>query len=178
MLLKAIYATDPNGVIGVMRDGKFDQPFKCKKDFDWFKNLTKNQCVIMGYNTYKAIGKALPNRTNIVLTSHEINTDNLIIAYSIKEALALAENQGFKEVWFIGGADVLKQVYAFLDELYITKYDQYAELDRYNIVFNPQYRQDFLAQESQRFHDTDLITRDTVTGEFIHYKSFYYGEPK
>lgn len=177
MLLKAIYATDPNGVIGVLRDDKFDQPFKCKKDFDWFKNLTKNQCVIMGYNTYKAIGKPLPNSTNIVLTSHEINTDNLIVAYSIKKALALAEAEGFKEVWFIGGADVLKQVYAFLDELYITKYDQYAELDRYNIVFNPYHRNDFYQTSTETFYDTDIVTGDTVTGEFIKLKSFY-GEPK
>ena len=56
MRIKLIYATDPNGIIGYIKDGKFTQPFHSKKDFAWFKSITEDSVVIMGNNTYKAVG--------------------------------------------------------------------------------------------------------------------------
>lgn len=178
MKFNAIFATDPNGVVGTYKNGKYDQPFKCKKDFDWFKNLTMNQCVIMGHNTYRAIGKPLPNRFNIVLSSQFIETDDVRVCSSIKEALVVAMLNGYKEVWFIGGVNVLEQVYAFLDDLYLTKYDQYVDLSKDNLVFLPKRRTDFMLRESKLFVDKDLVTGKTLTGEFMHFKSLFHGEPK
>ena len=38
------------------------------EDLKNFKKITTGKTVIMGRNTYKSIGRALPNRTNIVLS--------------------------------------------------------------------------------------------------------------
>ena len=45
------------------------------EDLKNFKKITTGKTVIMGRNTYKSIGRALPNRTNIVLSRNFLETD-------------------------------------------------------------------------------------------------------
>ena len=45
------------------------------EDLKNFKKITTGKMVIMGRNTYKSIGRALPNRTNIVLSRDFFKTD-------------------------------------------------------------------------------------------------------
>ena len=44
------------------------------EDLKNFKKITTGKTVIMGRNTYKSIGRALPNRTNIVLSRNFLET--------------------------------------------------------------------------------------------------------
>ena len=65
MKLNLIFNRNKEGIIGVNND------LLCniKDDLKWFKRHTKDNIVIMGYNTWCSLPvKPLPDRLNIVLT--------------------------------------------------------------------------------------------------------------
>ena len=45
-------------------------PWHLPEDFKWFKKMTTGNIVVMGRKTFEGIGKALPNRKNLILTRH------------------------------------------------------------------------------------------------------------
>lgn len=182
MKINLIYATDPNGIIGIVNeDGKLDQPFHSKKDFLWFKFVTEDSTIIMGNNTYKAIGKVLPNRLNIVITSNPEQikpTANLIAVSSIKEAINVALKEKKTEVYFIGGAIIFEQVYPLVDNIYVTKYNQYADLtnnisENQTINFIPPERYDLALISDEYFEDMDTKTGEQLSGSFQIYRSLF-----
>jgi dihydrofolate reductase len=59
-----IAAVDDNNAIGY----NGDQLHYINRDLKRFKELTTGNIVIMGRKTFEAIGRALPNRNNIVVT--------------------------------------------------------------------------------------------------------------
>ena len=59
-----VVAVSKNGVIG--KDGRL--PWHFSADLKFFKNLTTGHTVVMGRKTFDSIGKALPNRKNIVIS--------------------------------------------------------------------------------------------------------------
>jgi len=61
-----IAAVAENGVIG--KDNKL--PWHLPADLQIFKKTTLNHPIIMGRKNFESIGKALPGRTNIVLTKN------------------------------------------------------------------------------------------------------------
>ena len=63
---KAIAAMSLNRVIGA--GGKI--PWHLPEDFEWFKEKTKGNVVIIGRKTFEGFGKPLPDRINIVLRRH------------------------------------------------------------------------------------------------------------
>lgn len=60
-----IYAVSPEGVIGV--GGAI--PWHHAGDLKRFKRTTMGSTVVMGRTTFESIGKALPGRQNIVVTT-------------------------------------------------------------------------------------------------------------
>ena len=92
-----------------------------KEDLKYFKETTQNHTVIMGYNTYKSIGKPLPNRVNIILTKNnkdKINDANVIV-YDDMEKL-LKNLQKDEEYFVIGGAPIYQAFYNLADKMYLT----------------------------------------------------------
>lgn len=111
-MIRMIAAVSSNGVIGV--DGTL--PFYYPEDLKHFKQCTLNCTVIMGRKTYQSIGKPLPNRRNIVLTSQFI--DNVETAKSLEEALNRCSQDN---VWIIGGESVYREGMKYADEIYLTQ---------------------------------------------------------
>lgn len=64
--IKLIAAVSLNGVIGDSKQNHI--PWYLPSDLRYFKNVTTAHTVVMGVNTYKSIGKPLPNRKNVVIT--------------------------------------------------------------------------------------------------------------
>ena len=97
-------------------------PWNCKGDLQHFKNLTTGHCVLMGLNTYKSIGRALPNRTNIVVSFEQQKIDNCICFTSIEAGIEYARQQGETELFIIGGASIYKYCYEkkLIDRVYLT----------------------------------------------------------
>lgn len=61
-----ICAVSLNGVIGNSETNSI--PWYLPTDLRFFKSKTFDHTVVMGSNTYRSIGKTLPNRRNVVIT--------------------------------------------------------------------------------------------------------------
>ena len=121
--MKLIVATDL--IYGIGANNTL--PWKFKSDLKYFSNMTKglgNNCIIMGKNTFLSIGKPLPKRTNIVLSTSLSNTlhDNIIIFNNITPLIHYIQTQHFDQIWIIGGLQIYQLFLEkkLIDEIYIT----------------------------------------------------------
>lgn len=115
-MLGIIYAVSPEGVIG--KDGTI--PWRYPGDWRRFKRVTLGSTVIMGRATFESIGKALPGRRNVVVTSHAIEAPGVECASSVPHALELARSHGGGDAWFIGGARIYQEAMAYADRIDVT----------------------------------------------------------
>ena len=65
MVISHLVAVSNNNVIGKNND----LPWKLKRDLQHFKNYTTGKTIVMGRKTYESIGRPLPNRRNIIISS-------------------------------------------------------------------------------------------------------------
>lgn len=117
MKIGIIYAKSLNNVIG--NKGKL--PWHLPEDLKHFKETTKDCVVAMGSKTWVSLPiKPLPNRTNLILTSSNIKINTVIITNSIEQAI----NEAFyrrKDIWFIGGSNVINKALLYADTVIITE---------------------------------------------------------
>jgi dihydrofolate reductase len=105
--LQLIVAVAENGVIG--RGNQL--PWRLPADLRHFKSLTMGKHLLMGRKTYESIGKALPGRTNIVLSrSPQFNPGDCMIVDGV-DAAVLAAGSG-ATLMVIGGAEIYRQCLA------------------------------------------------------------------
>jgi dihydrofolate reductase len=109
-----IFAVSPEGVIGL--GGKI--PWRHPGDFRRFKRLTTGTTVIMGRATFDEVGKPLPGRRNLVVTSRPLEMPGVETVRSVDEALARAGDEG--DVWFIGGARIYDEAMRHVDVIDVT----------------------------------------------------------
>ncbi len=109
-----IFAVSPEGVIGL--GGKI--PWRHPGDHRRFKRVTTGTTVIMGRATFDEVGKPLPGRRNIVVTSRPLDVPGVETARSVDEALALAGDAG--DIWFIGGARIYAEAMRHADVIDVT----------------------------------------------------------
>lgn len=115
MRLSIIAALADNRVIGVRNT----LPWRLPADLKHFRRLTTGHPVIMGRRNFESIGRALPERANIVVTRRsDYRAPGCTVVRSIEAALALAN--GAHEVFIIGGAEIYAQTLATVDRLYLT----------------------------------------------------------
>ncbi len=127
-MLAMIAAIDSNNGIG--KDNKL--LVHIKEDLQYFKKVTENNVIVMGYNTWESLPKKpLPNRENYVLTSKNIVLDDANVISSTDEILELTEKYPDKTVFIIGGASLYKQMIKEVDKLYITKIMEEFEADTF-----------------------------------------------
>ena len=112
-------------LIGMKTDIGYDQPLMLKNDMYRFKRLTQNQCVVMGRNTWEAIGsKPLPRRLNVIISSQDldINYPNVKVFKSFEQMFKELENEDFREYFFIGGAQLIHSFFKkhLFDKMYLT----------------------------------------------------------
>ncbi len=110
-----IVAMTENNVIG--RDNTI--PWHISDDLKLFKRNTINNTVIMGRKTYESIGKPLPKRNNIVVSSR-LKTDNEIeICDTFEKSIEFAQKLG-KDIYFIGGNQIYKSALKIADYIYLS----------------------------------------------------------
>lgn len=94
-----------DGACNIGKDGQI--PWKCPEDMKHFRTLTTNGVVIMGRKTYESIGRPLPNRVNIVISSQGIVADGVQVFKDPWEAVHYCEKNQKDKKWFvIGGAQI------------------------------------------------------------------------
>ena len=123
MKISMIAAMTEERVIGI----KNTLPWKLPNDMKWFRKNTMGKPIVMGRKTFESFGaKALPGRTNIIITRDEsYQASDSIVVHSIDEALKAAGD--VDEVMIIGGASFYEQMLPKTDRLYLTFV--HAELD-------------------------------------------------
>lgn len=95
-------------------------PWHIPNDFKRFKNLTSGHPMIMGRKTYESIGKALPDRTNLVV-SNTMTFDDALSAHSLQDALAKAKKaEGGEDIFIIGGNKLYEEGLDYADILHLT----------------------------------------------------------
>ena len=93
-------------------------------DMRFFKENTTGCAVIMGRRTYESIGRPLPNRKNIVISSREQGIPGVSMAGSLEEAIELAKaDPCTKDIVISGGSSVYSQALSIADELILTEVD-------------------------------------------------------
>ena len=115
-LVSVIAAMARNRVIGIHNT----LPWRLPEDLKHFKALTMGHHIVMGRKTYESIGKPLPGRTTVIVTSDPAyRVEGCLTAHSIEAAIAVCA--GDAEIFFVGGAELYAQVLPRADRLYLTE---------------------------------------------------------
>ncbi len=113
-------------------------PWYLPADLKHFKAATLDSCVIMGRKTFESIGRPLPQRRNIVVSSSAelAARPDLEVVASLEDALALAQDRisslvhksanhdeicTYEQVAIIGGARLFEEGLEVAQELNITE---------------------------------------------------------
>lgn len=111
MSIIGIVAVAKNFAIG--KDGKL--PWHYSEDLKFFKRTTMRNAVVMGYHTWISIGKPLPKRLNIVLSSKSrIEGISNVISMKGKDEVLALSNYLNCDIYVMGGA---KTYTSFADEI-------------------------------------------------------------
>ena len=122
--LALIAAVARNGVIG---DGNA-LPWRLPADLKRFRALTTGHAVIMGRRTWESIGRALPDRQNIVVTRQPAYAaDGAAVRASLDEALQAVTLPA--PAFCIGGADMYALALPRATLLHLTEIDRDFEGD-------------------------------------------------
>ncbi|MBE6147951.1 MAG: dihydrofolate reductase [Firmicutes bacterium] len=132
------------------------------EDMKYFKETTMGHTVVMGKKTYKSIGKVLPGRRNIVLSS-SLEDPKVEVVNSIDDILNFANDE---DLFIIGGASVYKQFLPFAQNLYLTLVDDAPSADVYFPDFNEDlYEKEIIKEiEENNIKLTFVIYRRKING--------------
>jgi dihydrofolate reductase len=118
MRVSFIVAKAENNVIGI--NNKL--PWHLKDDLQNFKKITMGHHILMGRKTFESIGKALPGRMSLVVSSEpKANQDSVFWFTSIFRAIKQAERSGESELFIIGGEKVFKAALSLCDRIYLSE---------------------------------------------------------
>lgn len=147
MLISLIVATDLNNGIGKSNALLCHLP----ADLKYFRQTTTGHHIIMGRKTYESIGRPLPNRTNIIISSNrDLLIPGCVVVHSLQAALDFAKTQGETEVFVTGGGTVYIEALAMADKIYLTRIQHQFEAD----TFFPQLDSSWKLKHVEQ-HDSD-----------------------
>lgn len=126
-MISIIVVVGKNREIGCDNRLLWDLP----EDMKRFKDVTTGHTVLMGDKTFESIGRALPNRKNIVLSLDEdYVAPGCEVSHSLDDVLK-EEKAKKEEVFVIGGGTVYKLALPYADKLYVTVVDDTPKADTY-----------------------------------------------
>jgi len=129
--ISMIVAVSDNQVIGKDNTLAWHLP----DDMNYFSNMTKGHSVIMGRKNWESIPskyRPLPNRKNIVITRNSTFVEKKCdIVNSIEDAISISRNNDDEEVFIIGGGEIYRLGFNFIDKLYITEVKAKVEGDTF-----------------------------------------------
>jgi dihydrofolate reductase len=121
----------PGNVIGFQNK----LPWHIKSDLKRFRLITSGHAIIMGRSTFESIGRALPDRANIVVSRSKqlpnqttLASDNgtqIFWANSLENALFIADImsicRGQDELFVVGGEAMYSLFDEFVNKVYLTE---------------------------------------------------------
>jgi len=124
MKISLIYAQNEDGVIGYA--GPRPLPWHHPEDLERFKKLTQGKALCMGSATFDSLPRILPGRFHYVLTSRVGlprlgRMDSVQFLNSLDAVLEeMKHHPREKELFVVGGAEVIKQAMQKADTIYRT----------------------------------------------------------
>ena len=132
MLISHIVAMASNRVIG----NRGEIPWKIPGEQKMFKEITMGHTMIMGRKTFEAIGRALPGRTNIVVTRQtDYQAPGCKVVHDIKNALESCPPDE-SEAFIIGGGQIYEETISIADRIYLTVLPREVSGDTYFAEFS------------------------------------------
>ena len=170
MKLSLVAALDRNNAIG--RDNAM--PWHLPDDFRHFKALTLGKPILMGRKTAESLGRALPERLNLMLTrSGRVPFEGMQAVASIDEAKMIALDSGVDELCVIGGAEIYALALPSADVLHLTHVDAEVvgadaffpafDASRWRVVKREPHAAD--AKHAFAFEFVDYVTARTIPTE-------------
>jgi dihydrofolate reductase len=164
--MEAIYAVDSNN--GLSKDGII--PWRSKKDLKFFMNITKNNVVIMGRNTYFSLPKRpLNDRLNIILTSKPVefsfeeskNFSNVIFTNNDKIYISILNcrekyikqfpslSRDFK-IFIIGGKKIYEQFMPLCERVWVTRIKKDYSCDLFfDYNYSKQFKEEVVDEDEE-----------------------------
>jgi len=128
-MIALIWAEDKNKGIG--KDNKL--PWSIKAEMEHFRNVTRGSIIVMGRKTFESIGRPLPKRINIVLTTNSsYKAEGCLVFNCFEEIISWykTSNDG-KDMYIIGGKQVYQLFLPYADKLIISKIHNSYECDTF-----------------------------------------------
>ncbi|MDD9953136.1 MAG: dihydrofolate reductase [Candidatus Woesearchaeota archaeon] len=126
-------------------------PWHIPEDLKHFKETTRGKTVVMGRKTYESLGKPLPNRHNIVIST-TLNAD-VDVCTSVDAAIAKAQTYD-EDIFIIGGATIYEQTLDLVDKMYISYVKGEYEGDSYFPEFD---EANWEIEEKKEYDKFDLV---------------------
>lgn len=161
MKLSIIAAIGKNNELG----GNNALLWKLSDDLKMFKHLTMGHCIIMGRKTFESIGKPLPGRINIVVTTGNMEVEGVSRAIDLNHAVELARESGDEEAFIIGGGQVFNYAIDLADKLYLTTVD--AEFPEADIFLPEIVLEDWNLVDTKHFSKNEKNEFDFVYREYV-----------
>lgn len=110
--------SENNNVIGINNA----LPWHLKTDLQNFKKITMGHHILMGRKTFESIGRPLPGRMSLVVSSEPRPAQESVLWFSsIFRAIKHAERSGETELFIIGGEKIFKYALSLVDRIYLTE---------------------------------------------------------
>ena len=177
----------PKQIIGVNND----LYCKVKSDLKMFQTITttkingRENVIVMGYNTWKSIGRILKDRINIVISKNHSDElrdiDGLLSFENLEECFQSLKSKEYGKIFIIGGSSLFEEVfndyYPFIDLIYQTQFYHLddnsnitqSKLDEYDtryISINMNTNNDFtIIKDEQKVEEGEVF--DFQTNEYI-----------
>ena len=127
-------------------------PWLHPADMQVFKRLTTGHTVVMGRRTYDSIGRPLPNRRTVVISSTAVDHPGVeTVSLPMWSSLKLSG-----QVWIAGGRDVYRAFLPDCRELCLTHFNIIVPADVY---FPAVDFQEWQSIESSRLADGIMFSR-------------------
>lgn len=121
-------------------------PWHLPEDFRWFKQMTLGGVVVMGRKTFESLGKPLPGRRNVV-----VSTGGSFEGVELLRSTAELDEARYAPapVWIIGGANLYAQTLPLCSDLYLSVVDAEPQGD----VCFPEFESQFQLKEIVAKHE-------------------------
>lgn len=117
-MLSLIVAIAEDGAMGIHNT----LPWHLPADLRFFKQTTMGKPVIMGSRTWDSLGKKLPGRLNVVLSSRALELpEGVLLFTNLDAAISRVREEDTDEAFIIGGSKVFEEAMPQLDRMYITR---------------------------------------------------------
>ena len=165
MIISILVAMNEELLIGVNND----LPWKLQDDLEHFKNYSLNKPIIMGRKTFESIGRPLPNRKNIVVSSSMKEQDGIKVFNNLNDAITFSkkynEENDIDEIILIGGAKVFAEGLKQTTKLVISWVD--ASSIKGDVYFPEFNKQEWREVDSKKFFKSEKNQYDFEIKEYL-----------